>query len=134
MPKKKFNVDFEVFSDKFKEFNRHREDELRRLRKIVYKLEEEIEDSEEAIEKLQKEKLKLATEHKEHIYIQNRCNDTASKWRKAFLSNMSERQLEQYGLKKDSTVSQIIKALTEAQKNSTLTASLKKYITGVKFN
>ena len=132
--KKQFKLGFEVFSDTFKEFNRRREDEIRKLRKNANKLEEEIEDIEEKIEEIQKKKVKFVAEDQESQIIEKRCKDTLDRYQNTILNGMTERTLEQFGLKKDSTVKEIISALTEARKNPTLSQHLKKQIEGLRFN
>lgn len=132
--KKQFKLGFEIFSDTFKEFNRRREDEIKKLRKNANKLEEEIEDIEEKIEEIQKKKVKFVAEDQESQIIEKRCKDTLDRYQNTILNGMTERTLEQFGLKKDSTVKEIISALTEARKNPTLSQHLKKQIEGLRFN
>lgn len=97
-------------------------------------MEEEIEDAEERIENLQKSKIKLISEKQESQIIQKRCKETSNRYLKVLLENMSERMMEQYGFKKDLTIRQVGKIITEIRQKPALSQQFKKYIETLKFN
>ena len=127
-------LNFEVFTPEFKEFNRRRDDEYRKLRRKVNSLEEEVEDIEERLEKLSEKRTKLVLEHSDAKLIESQSKRTMERYRKVFLQNIPDKLQKDLHLSADSDVTAIMNARKAAEKKQALTAEIKTYISGLKFN
>lgn len=125
-------LNFEVFTDDFKEFNRRREEVYRNLRRKINNLEEEVEDVEERIEKLGEKKALLLAEQHDAKVIERQSKRAMERYRTTLLSCTDLKDLLK--LSSESDVPTIIAAIKEAEKHPLIYGQIKTYISGLKFN